>query len=372
MSDRQIPLVDLGAVYRDLHAEIEAAIKDVCERSAFIGGAVVREFEDAFAAYTGAEYAVGVANGTDALHLALLAADLPPGSGVVVPANTFVATAEAVTAAGLSCRFVDVAPDTGLIDRDALEEAAGETVSAIIPVHLYGRVVDMEAVMAFAAERGLFVLEDSAQAHGARRGDRHAGTFGDAGCFSFYPGKNLGAFGDAGAVITNDRKLAESIRMLRDHGRGEGRDHHAVVGFNSRLDGLQARILTVKLAHLDRWTAERRRVAGIYRRRLDAAVLDWVGPGAQEAGTEAHHLFPILVDDRDALAASLGERGVATGVHYRCTVPSTPAYGGMTGCFPNAERRAARQLSLPIHPYLSDADAAFVAALVAEHARVCV
>ena len=149
----------------------------------------------------------------------------------------------------------------------------------------------------------------AAQAHGARRGDRHAGTFGDAGCFSFYPGKNLGVFGDAGAVITNDRKLAESIRMLRDHGRREGRDHHAVVGFNSRLDGLQARILTVKLAHLDRWTAERRRVAGIYRRRLDAAVLDWVGPGAQKAGTEAHHLFPILVDDRDALGVPGRARG---------------------------------------------------------------
>jgi dTDP-4-amino-4,6-dideoxygalactose transaminase len=360
-----IELVDLDAVYRDLEGELQAAITDVCERSQFVGGESVRSFEEAFAAYTGAAFAVGVANGTDALQLVLMAAGLPAGSTVLVPANTFIATAEAVVAAGLKPRFVDVDATTGLIDSAQLAAEVDGSVSALIPVHLYGRLVDMEPIAELAAERGLFLLEDCAQAHGARRGGRHAGTFGDAGSFSFYPGKNLGAFGDAGAVVTDDPGLADAIRTLRDHGR-RGRDRHTVVGVNSRLDSLQARILAVKLPHLDAWIRERRRVAAIYRGRLDPGLLDSAGPGGGDAESEAHHLFPILVEDRDALAAALHERGVATGVHYRVTVPGTQAFGGLAGRFPHAERRASMQLSLPIHPYLSDVDARFVADLVRE------
>jgi dTDP-4-amino-4,6-dideoxygalactose transaminase len=365
MPDRTIALVDLPALYRDLAAEIDAAIKDICERSAFIGGEPVRAFEEAFADHTGAAMVIGVANGTDALQLALTAARLPAGSVVLLPANTFIATAEAVVAAGLTCRFVDVAPDTGLVEVEGLEAAVDDRVSAIIPVHMYGRLADMHAIGAFAARHGLFVVEDAAQAHGARRAGRHAGTFGQAGTFSFYPGKNLGAFGDAGAVVTDDPGLADAIRLLRDHGR-RGRDNHAVVGLNSRLDALQAQILSVKLPHLDRWQAQRRRVAAVYRERLDAALLDWTGPGKHAAETESHHLFPVLLDDRDAVADELRRHGVMTAVHYRQTVPGTPAFGGVTGRYPNAERRAAHQLSLPMHPYLRDEDAAYVATLVCD------
>jgi dTDP-4-amino-4,6-dideoxygalactose transaminase len=357
----RLELVDLGALYADVRAEIDAAIADVCERSAFVGGAPVRRFEKDFGAYTGARHCIGVGNGTDALQLALMAAQLPAGSRVVVPANTFVATAEAVVAARLEPVFADVLADSGLLDVQRLDEVVDERVSAIVPVHLYGRLVDMDALCSYAADRHLFVLEDAAQAHAARRGGRHAGTFGNAGTFSFYPGKNLGAFGDGGAVVTDDDGLADRIRTLRDHGR-RGRDHHAVVGVNSRLDGLQAAVLSAKLPHLDRWTRERRRAAELYRSELDASLLDWAGDG--EPGSESNHLFPILVDDRDRLADVLRAEGVATGVHYRSTVPSSPAFGARSGAFSNAEMRAARQLSLPMHPYLSDDDVLRVCALV--------
>lgn len=363
MPDR-IELVDLGALYDDLRADIDAAIRDVCERTAFIGGEPVRAFEEAFAAFTGAEHAIGVANGTDALQLVLMAAGLPRGSKAIVPANTFIATAEAVVAAGLEPAWVDVEPDTGLLDFDRLADVVDADTCAIVPVHLYGRLVDMDRVAAFAAQHGLFVLEDAAQAIDARRNGTHAGLFGDAGTFSFYPGKNLGAFGDAGAVVTNDAEIADKVRLLRDHGR-RGRDNHEAVGVNSRLDGLQAAILSAKLPHVRRWTQERRRVAAIYREQLDPALLDW--PGGVEPEAESHHLFPILVDDRDGLAEALKAEGVMTGVHYRRTVPSNSAFGSVTGAYPVAEERAARQLSLPIHPYVSDEDARRVAGLVATH-----
>jgi dTDP-4-amino-4,6-dideoxygalactose transaminase len=361
MSDR-IELVDLNAMYRDLRPEIDAAIQGVLDRSAFIGGEPVRAFEAAFAEYTGAAHCIGVGNGTDALQLVLMAAKLPAGSEVIVPANTFIATAEAVVAAGLKPVFADVDPDSGLLDLTALPITAA--TSAVIPVHLYGRLVDMNAVNAIAAQHGLFVLEDAAQAHAARRDGQHSGTFGDAGCFSFYPGKNLGAFGDAGAVITNDPELAAGVALLRDHGR-HSRDNHTVVGVNSRLDGIQAAVLATKLPHLDRWTEERRRVAETYRSLLDPALLDYVQ--RTDPATEAHHLFPILTANRDQLADTLREHGIMTAVHYRQTVPSAPAFGAVANAFPVAERRAATQLSLPIHPYLTEAQAEFIAQTVNTH-----
>jgi dTDP-4-amino-4,6-dideoxygalactose transaminase len=220
----------------------------------------------------------------------------------------------------------------------------------------------MDAVMALASERKLLVIEDAAQAHGARRDGRHAGTFGHAGTFSFYPSKNLGAFGDAGAVVTADSALAERVRMLGNHGRDE--DGHARIGINSRMDGIQAAVLRVKLRRLDEQNAARRAIAEIYRHQLDAALLDW--PGGDEPDAESHHLFPILVDDRDAVAARLAELGIGTGVHYRQTVPGTAAFGGLTGAFPVAERRAARQLSLPMHPFMDAEQAERVCAAVAE------
>jgi dTDP-4-amino-4,6-dideoxygalactose transaminase len=346
----RIELVDLAAVHRELATEIEAAIRRVCENSTFIGGPEVEAFEQEWAEYTGARHAIGVANGTDALELVLRSLDLPPGGEVLLPANTFIATAEAIEAAGLICRFVDVEPDTGLLDVELCREALDERICAIVPVHLYGRLADMSPLLALAAEHGLAVVEDAAQAHGARRGGAYAGTFGVAGTFSFYPGKNLGAFGDAGAVITDDDALAERVRLLRDHGRsGHG---HAVVGRNSRLDGLQAAVLRAKLPALEAWTAARRSVAMSYRERLDSTVLDWLGD--QEPEAESHHIFPVLVDGRDELAVRLAAEGIATGVHYRVPLPATDAFRACLDECPVADLRARRQLSLPIYPQLTE------------------
>jgi dTDP-4-amino-4,6-dideoxygalactose transaminase len=348
----RIEFVDLAKLHREIRGELEAAIRRVCERSAFIGGAEVAGFEEEWASFTGARYAIGVANGTDAIELVLTACSLPAGSEVVVPANTFIATAEAVVTAGHRVRFVDVEPDSGLIDLGALARALEDGAAAVIAVHLYGRMVDMDAVLSLARQHGALVIEDAAQSHAARRAGRHSGTLGLAGAFSFYPGKNLGALGDAGAVVTDDEELAATVRLLRDHGRG-GHDNHVVVGVNSRLDGLQAAVLRAKLPHLERWTIARRAVAQAYRQLLEPDLLDWAG--AEDPGSESHHLFPILVDQRDEISVALGERGIATGVHYRVPCHQTPAFA-VEDEFPVAEDRARRQLSLPIHSHLSPRD----------------
>lgn len=358
--------VDLGALWSELGGELEPALRRVCSSGAFIGGEEVAAFEREWAAYTGARHTIGVANGTDALELILRAAELPAGSGVIVPANTFFATAEAVVAAGHRPVFVDVEQASGLVGPEQLGGALQEGAGAVIVVHLYGRMADMEAINRIAAEHGALVIEDAAQAHGARRGGRHAGTHSLAGGFSFYPGKNLGAFGDAGAVITDDDELADRIRLLADHGRS-GHDNHVVVGRNSRLDALQAAVLRVKLPHLDRHTAARRQVAERYRSGLPHHLLDL--PTTDDPGSESHHLFPILVDGRDQLATVLKAEGIPTGVHYRFPCPATPAFGARAGGFPVAEGRAARQLSLPIHPHLSAEDQQRVIDAVIRHAK---
>ena len=301
-----------------------------------------------------------MANGTDALELVLSSLDLRPGSEVLVPANTFIASAEAVVAAGLKVRFVDVDPETGLADADIFREALDERVSAIVPVHLYGRVGEMGELLALAREHGLAVIEDAAQAHGARRDGMHAGTFGVAGTFSFYPGKNLGAFGDAGAIVTDDDELAARLRIRRDHGQ-PGRDDHLVIGRNSRLDALQAAILRVKLAHLDRWSVERRRVAEAYRVGLPEDLLDWRG---------GDHPRPSRITSSPSCSKAASgwprvvPRGVVTGIHYPRAVPSTTAFCGRVGDFPVAEARAERQLSLPMHPHVSEDQVAYVSELV--------
>jgi dTDP-4-amino-4,6-dideoxygalactose transaminase len=348
---KQIPLVDLAAVHEELGDELEAALLGVARSQGFIGGEHVARFEEEFAQTLGAKRVVAVANGTDALELAMRAMGVTPGSEVLLPANTFIATAEAVVAVGARPRFVDVDRASGLIDLDSAAERVTPATSAIAPVHLYGRIVDMDAVGAFAAEHGIEVIEDAAQAHGATFGGRAAGTIGRAGCFSFYPGKNLGAFGDAGAMATNDEDLADAVKLMRDHGR-QGRDQHVVVGRNSRMDAMQAAVLRVKLPHLERWTLARRRAAERYRELLPAELLDW---RADDPASESHHLFPILVEDRGGLAASLKEAGVATGVHYRAALTQTQAFADHTDPCPNAEWRAGVQLSLPMHPHLDDA-----------------
>ncbi len=354
--------VDLGAVHDALGSELEAALLSVVRAQRFVGGEEIAAFERAFADWLGAEAVIGVGNGTDAIELVLRALGIGEGDEVLVPANTFIATAEAVAATGARARFVDVEPDTGLLDLASCAERVGHATKAVVPVHLYGRMADMKAVGAFAREHGLRVVEDAAQAHGARRDGRTAGTAGDAGCFSFYPGKNLGAFGDAGAIATADPEVAERVRLMRDHGR-RGRDRHDVVGRNSRLDTVQAAVLAVKLPHLEGWNAARRRAAERYRELLPAELLDHDG-GPE--GSESHHLFPILVDDRDRLAAELKERGIPTGVHYRAALTRTGAFGAGADPCPVAEERADRQLSLPIHPHLTGDDVVRVAESVAE------
>jgi dTDP-4-amino-4,6-dideoxygalactose transaminase len=357
-----LKFVDLGAVHEELGDELEAALLRVVREQRFVGGEEIAGFERDFADWLGAREVVGVGNGTDAIELVLRALGVGAGDEVLVPANTFIATAEAVAATGARARFVDVDPASGLVDLGSCEERVGPATKAVIPVHLYGRMCDMQAVGAFAREHGLRVIEDAAQAHGAQRDGAMAGTAADAGCFSFYPGKNLGAFGDAGAIATTGGEVAERVRLMRDHGR-RGRDRHDVVGRNSRMDTVQAAVLAAKLPHLERFNAGRRRVAERYRELLPAELLDFDG-GPE--GAESHHLFPVLVDDRDGLAAALRARGIPTGVHYRTALTRTGAFGDGADPCPVAEERADRQLSLPIHPHLSDDDVALVAGAVAE------
>jgi dTDP-4-amino-4,6-dideoxygalactose transaminase len=359
---KPIAFVDLQAVQDELGDQLEAAVLGVIRSQKFVSGPAVREFEDAFAGLVHADHAIGVSNGTDAIELALRALGIGPGDEVLIPANTFIATAEAVSRAGAVPRFADVNPDSGLIDLGSAESRVTDATRAVVPVHLYGRMCDMDAVLEFAHRHDLRVVEDAAQAHAAERNGARAGTVGDVGCFSFYPGKNLGAFGDAGAVVTNDGELAERVRLMRDHGRTD-RNHHAVVGMNCRLDTLHAAVLTVKVPHVERWNEARREAARRYRELLPQEILDW---RAEDPLSEVHHLFPVLLDDRDAVAAQLRERGIATGVHYRVAVPSTPAYADSGDDCPVADGRAARQLSLPIHPHLSADDVERVADAVAE------
>jgi len=354
------PLVDLAALHRELGDELEAAVRDVVRSQRFVGGEPVSRFEEAFASYLGVAEAVGVANGTDALALAIRALRIEPGAEILVPANTFTGTAEAVIAAGAVPRFVDVDGQSGLIDLHSCSERVGGLTRAVIPVHLYGRMVDMAAVMAFAHQRGLAVIEDAAQAHGAERGGLPAGTIGDVGCFSFYPSKNLGAFGDAGAVVTNDPAVAQRVRQIRDHGN-RGRHRHELIGVNSRLDSIQAAVLAVKLPHLERWNEQRRRAAAWYREALPAELLDW---RSEDPRSDVHHLFPILTSDRDTIMQRSADAGVETAIHYPNTVPDTPAFAAFADPCPVAEVRARLLLSLPMHPYLSHADVEFIASVV--------
>jgi dTDP-4-amino-4,6-dideoxygalactose transaminase len=336
-------------------------VLEVTRSGRFVGGKWVAEFEEAFAAYVGVREVVGVANGTDAIELAVRALEISPGAEVLVPANTFIATAAAIVRAGCRPRFVDVHEHSGLIDLRCCEERVSALTEAIVPVHLYGRMVEMDPVMAFAGRHHLAVIEDAAQAHGAARARRKAGGIGHVGCFSFYPGKNLGAFGDAGAAVTNDPATAERLRLLHDHGR-RGQTNHQLVGFNSRLDPIQAAVLSVKLRHMERWNEQRRAAASWYREALPAEILDGM---MSEPAADVHHVFPILVDDRDLLMSRLADAGVQTGIHYREPLSRTPAFAPCADWCPIAESRADRQLSLPMHPHLGPDDTELISAIVA-------
>lgn len=346
-----IPFLDLGAAYRELQAEIDAAVARSLASGYYIGGPEVEAFEDEFAAYCGAAHAVGVANGLDALHLALRAMDVGPGDEVIVPSNTYIATWLAVSQCGATP--VPVEPDerTFNIDPTRIEAAITPRTKVILPVHLYGQPADMDAILAIARKHGLRVLEDGAQAHGARYKGLRLGAHGDAVAWSFYPGKNLGAMGDGGAVTTNDAQLADRIRVLRNYG-SRVKYVNEVQGYNSRLDPLQAAILRVKLANLDAWNARRSVIAARYQ--LGLADCGLTLPHVPDWAEPAWHLYVVQHPQRDALQKALADVGVGTLIHYPIPPHLQQAYapaGWGLGTFPLAERMADQVLSLPMGPH---------------------
>jgi dTDP-3-amino-3,4,6-trideoxy-alpha-D-glucose transaminase len=360
-----VPFVRLDRDDPELLEDLLEEVRSVAADSAFILGRHVDAFEADFADYCESEHAVGVGSGTDALLLALRAVGVGPGDEVIVPANTFIATAEAVSLAGAVPRLVDPDSETGLLTAELVQAALTPRVRCIVPVHLYGATVDMDPILDLARAAGIPVIEDACQAHGARYKGRRVGSIGAAGCFSFYPAKNLGAWGDGGAVVTNDEALADTVRLLRSHGE-RPRYHHRVVGTTSRLDGLQAAVLRVKLRRLDGWNDDRRQAADALRRALHGANVDLpLLPVAE--GDHVYHLFAIRCDDRDGLREHLASRGIAAAVHYPVPIHRTEAYADLglgRGSMPVAERAAERVLSLPLFPGMTGEEIAAVAAAV--------
>jgi dTDP-4-amino-4,6-dideoxygalactose transaminase len=369
MNTTRLPLVDLKAQYLVIKAEIDAAIQRVLESTAFINGPDVSAFEAEFAQFCGVNYAIGVASGTAALQLALAAFEIGPGDEVITVAHTFCATAEAIAHVGARPVFVDIDPQTYTIDPKAIEKAITPKTRAIIPVHLYGMPADMDAINAIAQAYGLVVIEDAAQAHGAQYRGRIVGGLGHAACFSFYPGKNLGAYGDAGAVTTNDPEIAQRLFALRDHGRmrqanGKAAKYeHTIIGFGERLDTLQAAILRVKLRHLPKWTMRRQHLAHVYRQLL--AHLPSISlPYTPDDRKSVYHLFVIRALQRDTLRSLLLDQGIETGIHYPIPLHLQKAFaylGYKVGDLPYTERAAAEILSLPLFPEMSEADCMRVA-----------
>ena len=349
-----VPFVDLKAQYRSIQEEVDAAIRQVIETTAFVLGPAVERFESDFASYLGVDHVVATNNGTTALQLALLALGIRSGDEVIVPAHTFIATAEAVAHVGAKPVFVDVRDDTGNLDPDRLADAATSRTRAIIPVHLYGQPADLDPILEFARGRGISVLEDACQAHGATYHGRRVGSFGVASCFSFYPGKNLGAYGEGGAIATDDPHLAARVRRLRDHGQTQ-RYEHAEIGYNARMEGIQGAVLGVKLRHLDDWNEARRTCAARYSDALQGL------PGLRlpEVAADREHVFHLYVvrtEDRDALREHLSSLGVQTGLHYPIPLHLQAAFANgrdHTGEYPVAERWARTGLSLPLFAELT-------------------
>jgi dTDP-4-amino-4,6-dideoxygalactose transaminase len=361
-----VGFVGLERQHAPLEQQLKAAFERVVASSGFILGDEVEQFESEFAEYCGAAHCVGVASGTAALTLALTAAGIGRGDEVIVPAHTFIASALGVTHCGATPVFCDVERDTGLIDPDAAEAAVGPRTAAILPVHLYGQMCDMDAIARITDRHGLAVVEDAAQAHGATHRGRRAGSIGTAAAFSFYPSKNLGALGDGGAVCTNDGDVAARARALRNLGQLR-KGEHSMLGYNERLDGLQAALLRVKLPHLDDWNSARRRHAAAYREALDGEVELL----AERDETPCiYHLFPIRVGARDQVAAALAGEGIATGIHYSPACHEQPPYAAGAGEFPEASAWAAEELSLPMFEHLTEAEVEHVtAACLAATAR---
>jgi dTDP-4-amino-4,6-dideoxygalactose transaminase len=350
-----VPFVDLRAQYATIKPEIDAAIEEIVSTTAFIGGKAVASFEDAFASYIGAPHCVGVANGTEAIEIALRALGVGPGDEVIVPANTFIATAEAVTSAGATVVLADSEPDHYTLDPEDFRRKITARTKAVIPVHLYGHPADMDPITAIARRHGLLVIEDTSQAQGALYKGRKVGSIGDASTYSFYPAKNLGAYGDAGAIIFNDPKAAEFARAYGNHG-SLVKYHHMMEGRNSRLDALQAAVLSVKLRHLDAWSQARLRNARLYNELL-AGAEGIVAPAIADYAVPVFHLYVVRVADREAVQAQLSARGVATAIHYPIALPALEAYahlGHKPEDFPVATGQMGQILSLPMYPEMTE------------------
>jgi dTDP-4-amino-4,6-dideoxygalactose transaminase len=362
-----VPIVELKSQYLAMREEIDGAIRQVLEASWFILGEQGRRFEEEFAAYLGLPHAVGVGSGTEALHLALLALGIGPGDEVITTPLTAAATACAIRFANATPVFADVDARTLTLDPADVERRITPRTRAIVPVHLYGHAVDMDPLLALAARHGLKILEDCAQAHGTRYRGRLVGTIGDAAAFSFYPSKNLGAYGDAGAVACRSAEHAKSVRMLRNYGEEE-RYYHSIEGFNSRLDEIQAAILRAKLPHLDRWNQRRREIAAQYSRLIhnDAVAL----PAEAPWSTHIYHLYVVRTADRDALRRHLADGGVGSQIHYPVPLHLQKAFAHLSqgpGSCPVAEEAAGRILSLPLYPELTEEQIAHVAATVSAY-----
>jgi dTDP-4-amino-4,6-dideoxygalactose transaminase len=361
-----VPFVDLRRQYLSIKEEIDAGLARVLDQTSFVLGREVEAFEASFAEYVGARFCVGLNSGTAAIQLAVMACGLKTGDEVVLPAYTFFATAEGVSTAGATPVFVDSDPVSYNIDVSKIEAAITERTRAIMPVHLYGQSADMDPILEIAKRHGLLVIEDAAQAHGSLYKGRRTGALGRAGCFSFYPGKNLGAYGEGGAVVTDDAEIARQVRLLRDHG-SERKYHHEIIGYNFRLEGMQGAVLSVKLRYLDKWNELRRAHAAHYGELLRESGL--VLPRETAYARHVYHLYVVQTDARDYLQQKLSGKGVQTGIHYPIPVHLQPAYSFLShkrGDFPEAERQSGRVLSLPMFPELTDEELAQVAEAIGD------
>src|SRR6266850_6579474 len=367
-----IPLVDLKSQYQSIKTEIDSAISEVVESCQFILGPKVEAFETDFAAYCQSRFAFGVSSGTSALHLALLAAGVGPGDEVITVSFTFVATVAGVLYTGATPVFVDIDPLTCNIDPAKIEAAITPRTKVIMPVHLYGSCADMDPISDIARKHNLILIEDAAQAHGAEYRGRRAGSMGDLACFSFYPGKNLGAYGEAGAVVTNNEEYVEIIKQLRDQGQS-AKYVHERIGYNYRMEAIQGAVLDVKLKHLDDWNRARRKHVEVYRRELADVGVRLLEEPAD--GKSVHHIFPLFTEQRDELRAHLQAAGVSTGVHYPIPVHLQRGFRGLgynAGDLPHTERACREVLSLPLYPELADETVMQIADSVRQFCRQAV
>ena len=362
----KVAFVDLYQQHQAIEEELVEVFRRVLRRSSFILGPEVVTFEKAFASYVGATECIAVNNGTTALQLVLASLGIGPGDEVITVANTFIATAEAISAVGARPVFVDVDPVSYTMDPQLVEAAITPNTKALLPVHLYGQAADVDALLEIARRHNIHLVEDACQAHGATYKGRKAGSLGVAGCFSFYPGKNLGCLGEGGAVVTSNPELAQRMRMLRDHGSVK-KYEHSLPGYNFRLEGLQGGFLSVKLRHLDRWNARRREVAKLYHELLSESSLGL--PVEMGWGEHVYHLYVIQADDREALRNALNAAGVECGLHYPVPLHLQAAYADLgyeKGRFPVSEHLSSHILSLPMHPFITDEEVKRVASVLLE------